>query len=182
VDLTLALKFLHVVGAAILFGTGLGIAFFQFRANRKDSPATIAATLRTVVVADYLFTATAAILQPLTGLALAHLRGYEIGQTWIALSLALYVLIGLCWLPVVVLQIRMRDLAEAAVAAGELVLPPHYHALARAWFWLGWQPFADADDFLADDRQARLIAPRQTRARPTLMVGRARCPTYRERP
>ena len=53
-DLTLALKFLHVVGAAILFGTGLGIAFFQFRANSKNSPAAIAATLRTVVVADYL--------------------------------------------------------------------------------------------------------------------------------
>ena len=138
-DLTLALKFLHVVGAAILFRTGLGIAYFQFWANRKVSPAAIAATLRTVVVADYLFTTTAAILQPLTGLALVHLRGYEIGQTWITLSLALYVLIGLCWLPVVVLQIRMRDLAEAAVAAGEPV--PRYHALARLRFWLGWPAF-----------------------------------------
>ena len=149
-----------MVGAAILFGTGLGIAFFQFRANRKDSPAAIAATLRTVVVADYLFTATAAILQPLTGLALVHLRGYELGQTWIALSLALYVLIGLCWLPVVVLQIRMRDLAEAAVAAGEPVLPPRYHALARALVLARLAGLSlDADDFLADDRQARLITP-----------------------
>ena len=94
-----------------------------------------------MVVADYLFTATAAVLQPMTGLLLVHLRGYELGQTWIALSLALYVLIGLCWLPVVVLQIRMRDLAEAAVAAGEPALPPRYHALARVWFWLGWPAF-----------------------------------------
>jgi uncharacterized membrane protein len=141
VDLTLALKVLHVVGAAILFGTGLGIAFFQFRANRRESPAAIAATLRTVVIADYLFTATAAVLQPITGLLLVQLRGYELGQTWIALSLALYVLIGLCWLLVVVLQIRMRDLAEAAVAAGEPALPPRYHALARLWFWLGWPAF-----------------------------------------
>ena len=140
-DLILALKFLHVVGAAILFGTGLGIAFFQFRANRKESPAAIAATLRTVVVADYLFTATAAVLQPMTGLLLVHLRGYDLGQTWIALSLALYVLIGLCWLPVVVLQIRMRDLAEAAVMEGETTLSPRYHALARVWFWLGWPAF-----------------------------------------
>jgi uncharacterized membrane protein len=139
VDLYLALKFLHVVGAAILFGTGLGIAFFQFRANRTESPAAIAATLRTVVVADYLFTATAAVVQPATGLLLVHVRGYHLGQTWIALSLALYVLIGLCWLPVVVLQIRMRDLAEAAVAAGEL--PSRYRALARLWFWLGWPAF-----------------------------------------
>ena len=140
-DLILALKVLHVVGAAILFGTGLGIAFFQFRANRRESPAAIAATLRTVVVADYLFTATAAVLQPVTGLLLVHERGDSLGQTWIALSLALYVLIGLCWLPVVVLQIRMRDLAEAAVAAAEPALPPGYHALARVWFWLGWPAF-----------------------------------------
>jgi uncharacterized membrane protein len=76
VDLILALKVLDVVGAAVLFGTGLGIAFFQFRANRRESPAAIAATLRTVVIADYLFTAAAAVLQPLTGLLLVHLRGY----------------------------------------------------------------------------------------------------------
>jgi uncharacterized membrane protein len=141
VHLILGLKVLHVVGAAILFGTGLGIAFFQFRANRRESPAAIAATLRTVVVADYLFTATAAVLQPITGLLLVHVRGDSLGQTWIALSLALYVLIGLCWLPVVAIQIRMRDLAEAAVAADEPALPPRYHALARVWFWLGWPAF-----------------------------------------
>ena len=135
------LRLVHVLGATVLFGTGLGIAFFQFRANRRESPAVIAATLRTVVVADYLFTATAAVLQPVTGLLLVHLRGYALGQSWIAVSLALYVLIGLCWLPVVVLQIRMRDLAEAAVAAGEPALPARYHALARVWFWLGWPAF-----------------------------------------
>ena len=140
-NLYLALKFLHVLGAAVLFGTGLGIAFFQFRATRKESPAAIAATLRTVVVADYLFTATAALFQPITGFALVHLRAYELNQTWIALSLGLYVLIGLCWLPVVALQIRMRDVAETTVVAGEPVLPPRYHTLARAWFWLGWPAF-----------------------------------------
>jgi uncharacterized membrane protein len=139
--LYLTLKLVHIIGAAVLFGTGLGIAFFQFRANRTESPEAIAATLRSVVIADYLFTATAAVLQPITGLLLLHLRGYQLGETWIALSLALYVLIGLCWLPVVVLQIRMRDLAEAAVAAGEPALPPRYHALARVWFWLGWPAF-----------------------------------------
>jgi uncharacterized membrane protein len=94
-----------------------------------------------VVIADYLFTAAAAVLQPLTGLLLVHLRGYALSQTWIEVSLALYVLIGACWLPVVVLQIRMRDLAEAAVAAGEPALPARYHALARVWFWLGWPAF-----------------------------------------
>ena len=140
-DFYLALKFLHVIGAAVLFGTGLGIAFFQFRGGRKENPAAIAATLRTVVVADYLFTATAAVLQPVTGILLVHLRGVSLDQTWIAASLALYVLIGACWLPVVVLQIRMRDLAQRGVVAGEPALPPRYHRLARVWFWLGWPAF-----------------------------------------
>lgn len=94
-----------------------------------------------MVVADYLFTATAAIVQPVTGLMLVHLGGYALAQTWILASLALYVLIGVCWLPVVASQIKMRDLAEGAVAAKERTLPPHYHLLARAWFWLGWPAF-----------------------------------------
>ena len=140
-DPYIALKFLHVIGAAILFGTGLGIAFFLFMADRKGEPVSIAATLRTVVVADYIFTATAVVAQPVTGFALAHFGGHALGQTWIVASLVLYVLIGLCWLPVVAIQIRMRDLAEAAVAAKQPVLPPSYHRLARIWFWLGWPAF-----------------------------------------
>jgi uncharacterized membrane protein len=139
-SLYLALKFLHVVGAAILFGTGLGIAFFLLRAERREDPAAIAATLRTVVVADYVFTATAAIAQPVTGLALVHLGGYSLADTWIAASLVLYVAIGACWLPVVWLQIKMRDLAEQA-AATRTALPARYHRLARLWFWLGWPAF-----------------------------------------
>ncbi|HZP08376.1 DUF2269 domain-containing protein [Methyloceanibacter sp.] len=136
-----ALKFLHVIGAAILFGTGLGIAFFLFRAERKEGPAAIAATLRTVVVADYLFTATAAVAQPLTGFALVRLGGYDFGQTWLWGSLALYVVIGACWLPVVYVQIRMRNLAEAAAADGEAELPASYRRLSCIWFWLGWPAF-----------------------------------------
>jgi uncharacterized membrane protein len=111
-DLYLALKFLHVIGASVLFGTGLGIAYFLFRAERKEEPAALAATLRTVVIADYVFTATAAIAQPLTGFALVHLGGHDLSQTWLWASLALYVLIGACWLPVVYLQIRMRALRK----------------------------------------------------------------------
>jgi uncharacterized membrane protein len=139
--LYLAVKFLHVVGASVLFGTGLGIAFFLFRTERKEGPAAIAATLRTVVVADYLFTATAAVAQPLTGFALVHLGGYDLGQTWLWGSLALYVLIGACWLPVVYVQIRMRNLAQAAATDGKPELPASYRRLSRLWFWLGWPAF-----------------------------------------
>lgn len=139
--LYLALKWLHVIGAAVLFGTGLGIAFFLFRVERKEEPATIAATLRGVVIADYAFTATAAIAQPVTGFALVELGGYDLGRTWLWASLALYGLIGACWLPVVYLQIRMRDLAEATIAARQPELPHAYRRLSRMWFWLGWPAF-----------------------------------------
>ena len=101
----LALKFLHVIGASVLFGTGLGIAYFLFRAERKEATAALAATLRGVVIADYVFTATAAIAQPLTGFALVHVGGYDLGQTWLWASLALSVLLCACWLPVVYLPI-----------------------------------------------------------------------------
>jgi uncharacterized membrane protein len=136
----LTLKFLHVTGAAILLGTGIGIAFFLFMADRAGDPRSLAATLRIVVIADYVFTATATLAQPVTGLLLADLGGYPLDQTWLFASIGLYLVVGMCWLPVLVLQIRMRDLAVAAASAKQ-PLPPAYHRLRRAWFWLGWPAF-----------------------------------------
>jgi uncharacterized membrane protein len=139
-DLYALLKLLHVLGATVLFGTGLGIAFFMLAAHRTGDAAAVAQTARTVVLADFLFTATAVVAQPITGAALAHIAGYSLLDDWIALSLALYVFTGACWLPVVWLQMRMRDLAADAVQAGR-PLPPRYHACFRAWFALGWPAF-----------------------------------------
>ena len=139
-DLYALLKLLHVLGATVLFGTGLGIAFFMLAAHRTGDAAAIAHTAGIVVLADFLFTATAVVAQPITGAALAHIAGYSLLDDWIALSLALYVFTGACWLPVVWLQMRMRDLAADAVQAGR-PLPPRYHACFRAWFALGWPAF-----------------------------------------
>jgi uncharacterized membrane protein len=135
------LKLAHVVGACVLFGTGLGIAFFMLMAHRTADPATVAATARIVVIADTVFTATAVILQPLTGAALAALMGYSLREPWIVASFVLYLVIGVCWLPVVWIQIRMRNLAAAARDKG-MPLPPQYHRLFRYWFALGWPAFA----------------------------------------
>ena len=135
------LRWLHVIGATVLFGTGAGIAFFMLAAHRTRDPVLVAHVSGTVVIADGLFTATAAILQPLTGYALARLVGWRLTEGWVLLSLGLYVFIGLFWLPVVWLQIRMRDLARAAAAAGE-PLPPAYDRLFRIWFICGWPAFA----------------------------------------
>jgi len=135
------LKIFHLLGACILFGTGLGIAFFMWMANRSAEVAAIAATARTVVIADTVFTAVAVVAQPLTGTALANVMGVSLWSPWIVASLALYLMIGACWLPVVVIQIRMRDLAVAALDAGK-PLPAQYNRLSRAWFILGWPAFA----------------------------------------
>ncbi len=136
----LILRFLHVVGAAVLLGTGAGIAFFMLMAHRTKDPALIAHTAGVVVVADTIFTATAVVLQPITGVLLAQQIGWPLTTGWIATSICLYVAVGLCWLPVVWIQLRMRDIARAAVAASA-PLPPLYDVLFRRWFLLGIPAF-----------------------------------------
>jgi uncharacterized membrane protein len=134
------LKFLHVIGAAVLLGTGAGIAFFMLVAHRTGNTATIAAVARIVVIADFVFTATAVVAQPITGVALAWHVGYSLLEGWIMLSIALYVVTGLFWLPVVWMQMEMRNLATAAEAAGQPP-PEHYRKLFRLWFAFGFPAF-----------------------------------------
>ena len=124
-----------MLGAAVLFGTGLGIAFFMWMAHRSRDPATIARIAEIVVVADALFTAGAVILQPFTGALLAWALGYSAWESWIVASLGLYVLVGLCWLPVIGIQLELRNLARAAAAAGRATagaLSPAVPHLVRA--------------------------------------------------
>ena len=135
------LLFLHVVGACALLGTGAGIAFFMAVSNRSGDPALVAHVAGIVVVADFAFTATAAAAQPVTGLLLALERGWALDEGWVLASLALYVLVGLFWLPVVAIQMRMRRLAEAAREAGR-PLCDGYRRLYRIWFACGVPAFA----------------------------------------
>ncbi|MER9266753.1 DUF2269 domain-containing protein [Mesorhizobium sp. M0208] len=135
------LKFLHVISASVLLGTGAGIAFFMLFAHRTGNAATVAAVARIVVVADFLFTATAVVAQPLTGAALAWQAGYSLSEGWIVLSIALYIFTGMFWLPVVWMQMEMRKLASQAAAAGA-PLPPRYHRLFWLWFAFGFPAFA----------------------------------------
>jgi len=136
----LLLKYAHVLGSAILFGTGLGIAFFMFFAVRTKDVAGIAHTTRLVVVADYIFTLSAALLQPLTGALLVWHGGYDFFDFWVMASLGLYVFIGLCWIPVVFMQIEMSQLAKKA-AFEQRALPARFHTLYRRWFLMGWPAF-----------------------------------------
>ena len=137
----LVLKFLHVIGATVLLGTGAGIAFFMLMAHRGGNPSVVAGVARIVVIADYLFTATAVVAQPVTGWLLARAAGYSLAESWIVLSLILYVFTGMFWLPVVWMQAHMRNLAQQAADAGQ-PLPPEYHRLFRWWFAFGFPAFA----------------------------------------
>ncbi|SFU03475.1 DUF2269 domain-containing protein [Mesorhizobium sp. YR577] len=134
------LRLIHVLGATVLFGTGAGIAFFMVMAHRTRNPAIIAHVGGTVVLADTIFTATAVILQPITGAWLAHEIGWSLSEGWIALSLMLYVVTGLFWLPVVYIQILLRNLARKAATDGT-ELPARYFRLYRIWFACGFPAF-----------------------------------------
>ena len=129
-------KYLHVLGAIVILGTGTGIAFFMLMAHRGRDPAFIARTAATVVIADMLFTASAVILQPVTGGVLMALSATSLAERWLVTSLGLYVVAGLFWIPVIFMQIEMRDLARKA-AARQQPLPPRYFALFRRWLVFG---------------------------------------------
>lgn len=134
-------KAVHMLSMVLLFGTGLGSAYYKWMADRTGNVVHIAATNRQVVCADWLFTTPAVVIQPATGLWMVHLAGIPLNTPWLGLSLALYTLAGACWLPVVVLQMRMRDVAQACARTGQS-LPPVYWRMARAWFWLGVPAFS----------------------------------------
>lgn len=134
------LKLLHILGATVLFGTGIGIAYFMWMAHRSRDVAAIAHTARIVVIADLVFTLSAVVVQPITGVALARVAGHSLTDFWIVASVTLYVFVGACWLPVLCLQKRMRDLAAEA-QRGSRALPAEYDRYFRIWFILGWPAF-----------------------------------------
>jgi len=133
-------KYLHVLGAIVILGTGTGIAFFMLMAHRTDNAEFIARTASVVVIADAIFTLSAVIFQPVTGGLLMMLSAMPVTERWLVASLALYVFAGLFWIPVVFMQIEMRDLARKA-AEQRVALPERYFVLFRRWFAFGFPGF-----------------------------------------
>ena len=140
IELELLLRWLHVIGACVLLGTGAGIAFFMLMAWRTRNVALIAHTAGIVVVADFIFTTTAVLAQPLTGWFLAREIGWSLTEPWLVLSLLLYALTGAFWLPVVFIQIRLRNLAREALEGGH-ALPRQARRLFAIWFACGVPAF-----------------------------------------
>lgn len=140
-DWLIVLRWLHVVGATVLLGTGAGIAFFMLMAHRTRDPHLIAHVAGTVVIADAVFTLSSVVAQPVTGTLLAYELGWTLRDGWLALSIALYVLTGLFWLPVVWIQMQLHRIAAEA-ARTRSSLPARYDRLFRIWFACGIPAFA----------------------------------------
>ena len=134
------IKYLHELGAIVILGTGTGIAFFMLMAHRTNDVAFIARTASAVVIADAIFTLSAVILQPVTGGLLMMLSATSVAERWLLASLALYAIAGLFWIPVIFMQIEMRDLARKA-AEQRGALPERYFVLFRRWFAFGFPGF-----------------------------------------
>ncbi|WED42668.1 DUF2269 family protein [Legionella cardiaca] len=135
------LKLIHIISSTFLFGTGLGSAFYMFMANQKRDDLThLLRTTRNVVIADFIFTTPAVLIQPLTGFAMIYLAGFPLQSFWIIVSILLYIIIGLCWIPVVFIQIRLQKIIERTIVHQQS-LPDAYHRLYRIWFLLGWPAF-----------------------------------------
>lgn len=137
----LLVKWLHIVSSVLLAGTGFGSAFYLFFANRSDSLEARAVVARLVVRADLWFTTPAVIVQPATGVWLAHTAGWPLTTPWLLASLLLYVLAGACWLPVLWLQLKMAREVDSALAQGR-PLSAQYLRWQRTWEWLGYPAFA----------------------------------------
>ncbi|MBB2830522.1 UNVERIFIED_ORG: putative membrane protein [Rhizobium esperanzae] len=144
-----ALKFLHIIGATVLLGTGAGIAFFMLIAHRTGNAKTVAAVARIVVFADFAFTTTAVIAQPVTGLALAWYVGYSLWEHWIVSSIVLYLITGAFWLPFGY-RWRCARLRKKQLQMVSRCRPIPSAVLDLVLFWLSGLCFS-AGNSLADD-------------------------------
>jgi len=139
-ELYLLLKWAHILSSTVLFGTGMGTAFHMWITWRRGELVPITAAARNTVLADWLFTLPSGILQPLTGIGLAHVAGWPLDAPWLVVSYGLYVFAFACWVPVVVIQIRVAEAAKTALAS-DTTLPPETKRAMRWWFALGWPAF-----------------------------------------
>jgi uncharacterized membrane protein len=139
-DLYLLIKTLHIVTSTIVFGTGIGIASLMVFGHRAALDQERAFAARMTVRADFLFTLPSVILQPVSGAWLIWHGGFRWNETWLVLTYGLYLLAGACWVPVVLVQMRMKAILEAA-ACGNSFDRASYDRLFRIWFALGWPAF-----------------------------------------
>ena len=135
----LILKLIHILSAVVVTGTGAGIAFFMFMANRSNNPQAIYITAKHVILGDWIFTTPAVITQIITGVILMNIQGYSLSSPWFYWVVGLFVFIGFCWLPVLKIQYKLRELAKISVDSYQVT--PEFKMLMRTWTLLGIPAF-----------------------------------------
>ncbi len=135
----LILKLIHILAAVVVTGTGAGIAFFMFMANRSNNPQAIYVTAQHVILGDWLFTTPAVIIQIITGVYLMNIQGYSFSAPWFYWVMGLLSFIGLCWLPVLRIQYKLRELAKMSLTSKQV--SSEFKSLMRTWTLLGIPAF-----------------------------------------
>jgi uncharacterized membrane protein len=135
----LVLKLIHILAAVVVTGTGAGIAFFMFMANRSNNPQAIYITAKHVILGDWIFTTPAVVIQIITGVILMNMQGYSFSSPWFYWVVGLFLCIGLCWIPVLKIQYKLRELAKVSVDANKVT--PEFKSLMRTWTLLGIPAF-----------------------------------------
>ena len=133
------LKLIHILSAVVVTGTGMGIAFFMVMANRSNNPQAIYVTAKTVILGDWIFTTPAIIAQLVSGILLMNKLNYSFSSIWFYWVIGLFVLIGICWLPVLRIQYRLKQLAEQSLESNQL--EPAFKRLMQLWTLLGIPTF-----------------------------------------
>lgn len=134
------IRTMHILSSTILFGTGIGIAFFMLWANKRGDLAAKVFAFNTTVVADFIFTLPSVIIQPITGIILIKMVGYDYTSLWLSLTYIGYLVAGMCWIPVVYIQIKLKNIVNKAFKEN-IQLPSEYYKLFKIWFYLGWPAF-----------------------------------------
>ena len=136
IDLILAIKFIHLLAAAAMFGTWLGIAGFMLLAYRSGNPSVVALVAQFAVRLELFVVAPALALQPISGFPLAWAIGLTpLNEYWIDVALILYVAVVAAWLVSLRIEIGLRNMARQA-ALGRGTLADNYPRLFRIWFAL----------------------------------------------
>lgn len=138
-DSYLLIKMIHIISAVVVAGTGMGIAFFMFMASKTDDPKIVYNTAKTVVLADWIFTTPAVITQFITGILLMNILGYSYSSTWFITVISLFIFIGMCWLPVLKIQYRLKNLSYESIEKEKL--NSDFHKMMRYWILLGIPAF-----------------------------------------
>jgi uncharacterized membrane protein len=133
IDAILAVKFVHVLFAAVLFGAWLCVAAFMVFAHRSRNASVIALIAQFSVRIELFVVAPAFVIQPASGFPLGNLIGLSgADDFWVGGSIAVYAVVLLAWLGALRLEFLIRRMARQASLDGKK-LDGRYRRLFRVW-------------------------------------------------